>query len=156
MVHQKEVLEHGIQTYNVNGQKKWKWKVSMSTIDKKNVIQFPLKATPNPNIKIDDYALQMQQDMVFADHLTEGLVVNMIHNMGENGIDTDDEEFIADISMMIEQVKSTIYRSCNIPHPMQDVVDAFVMTTSENGKISSYLDCRELRDVLVQDGEEEE
>ena len=52
MADQKEVLEHGIQTYNVNGQKKWKWKVSMSTIDKKNVIQFPLKATPNPNIKI--------------------------------------------------------------------------------------------------------
>jgi len=64
---------------------------------KGKVIQFPLTATPNPNIKVDSYALQMQQDMTFADHLTEGLVVNMIHNMSENGVDTEDTEFIADI-----------------------------------------------------------
>ena len=89
----------------------------MTTENKANVIQFPLKVPANSAIKIDDTALQMQQDMVFADHLTEGLVVNMIHNMGENGIDTEDEDFICDISLLIEQVKSSIYRSCGIRIP---------------------------------------
>jgi|TARA_Y100000389_G_C17251156_1_gene408154 hypothetical protein len=126
----------------------------MSTEKNKNVIQFPLKATPNPNIKIDDYALQLQQDMMFADHLTEGLVVNMIHNMAENGIDTENEDFIADISMMIEQVKSTIYRSCHIPHPMQDITDEFVTVTKKDGKMSTYLDCHEIKDTLLEDEEE--
>ena len=121
---------------------------------KGNIIEFPLKATPNPNIKVDSYALQLQQDMTFADHLTEGLVVNMIHNMSENGIDTEDENFIADISMMIEMVKSTIYRSLDIPHPMQDVTDEFVTTTKENGKTSVYLDCYEIRNTLTEEDEE--
>ena len=122
---------------------------------KGNIIEFPLKATPNPNIKIDDYALQMQQDMTFADHLTEGLVVNMIHNMSENGVDTEDEDFIADISMMIEMVKSTLYRSCHIPHPMQDVTDTFVSTTKDKGKTSVYLDCYEIRDELTEEEDDE-
>jgi len=123
----------------------------------KNVIQFPLKATPNPNIKIDDYALQMQQDMLFTDHLTEGLVVNMIHNMSENGIDTEDESFIADVSLIIEQVKSTLYRSCNIPHPMQQIVDTFVETTKEEGgKTSVYLDPAMMRDMLVDEVDDED
>ena len=47
----------------------WKRKISMEE-KKGKVIQFPLTATPNPNIKVDSYALQMQQDMTFADHLT--------------------------------------------------------------------------------------
>lgn len=123
---------------------------------KGKVIQFPLQATPNPNIKVDSYALQMQQDMTFADHLTEGLVVNMIHNMSENGVDTEDEDFIADISMMIEMVKSTLYRSCNIPHPLQTVTDEFVTTTKENGKTSVYLDCFEIRDACVEMEEEDD
>lgn len=123
----------------------------------KNVIQFPLKATPNPNIKIDDSALQMQQDIVFAEHLTEGLVVNMIHNMSENGIDTEDQSFIADISLMIELVKSTIYRSCEIPHPLQEIVDSFVETTKlDGGKTSVFLDTALMRDILTDDGEEED
>lgn len=122
---------------------------------KGNIIEFPLKATPNPNIKVDSYALQMQQDMTFADHLTEGLVVNMIHNMSENGVDTEDSEFIADISMMIEMVKSTLYRSCGIPHPMQFVTDEFVTTTKENGKTSVYLDCYEIKDALIEEDDDE-
>jgi len=123
----------------------------------KNVIQFPLKATPNPNIKIDDYALQMQQDMLFTDHLTEGLVVNMIHNMSENGIDTEDESFIADVSLIIEQVKSTLYRSCNIPHPMQQIVDTFAETTKEEGgRTSVYLDTTLMRDMLVDEVDDED
>ena len=128
----------------------------MTTENKANVIQFPLKVPANSAIKIDDTALQMQQDMVFADHLTEGLVVNMIHNMGENGIDTEDEDFICDISLLIEQVKSSIYRSCGIPHPLHTLVDEFVTVTKEGGKVQTYLDCYALKDALVGDDEEDE
>ena len=43
--------------------------------------------------------------MKFAEHLTEGLVVNMIANMNENGLDTESPEFVKDIGFMIEVVK---------------------------------------------------
>ena len=122
--------------------------------EKGQIIEFPLNIKPNPAIKVDSYALQMQQDMTFADHLTEGLIVNMIHNMSENGIDTEEESFIADISLMIELVKSTLYRSCDIPHPMQTVVDEFVETTKDNNKTSVFLDCFAIRDAIL--GEEVE
>ena len=94
--------------------------------EKGKVIQFPLKLDPKNPVKIDDTALQLHTDLKFADHLTEGLVVNLIHNMGENEVDTSDPNFIRDIGFLIELVKSTIYRDMGIKHPMQGLVDLFV------------------------------
>jgi hypothetical protein len=42
-----------------------------------------------PEFKITDTAIRLHTDIKVADHLTEGLVVNMIHNMEENDIDTE-------------------------------------------------------------------
>ena len=78
------------------------------------IIQFPLKGKPNFDIKVDSSGLELQQDMMFAEQLTEGLVVNMIHNMYENNIDTENETFICDVAVLIELVKSTIYRDMGI------------------------------------------
>ena len=90
------------------------------------IIQFPSKMKVNSNIKISDTAIQMHTDLKFADHLTEGLVVNLIHNLGENDIDTSDPKFIKDVGFLIELVKSIIYRDMGITHPMQELVELFV------------------------------
>jgi hypothetical protein len=79
-----------------------------------------------PEFKITDTAIRLHTDIKVADHLTEGLVVNMIHNMNENDIDTENPEFIKDIGFLIELVKAIIYRDMDIKHPMQQMVDIFV------------------------------
>jgi len=90
------------------------------------IIQFPNKMVDKPEFKITDTAIKLHTDIKVADHLTEGLVVNMIHNMNANDVDTEDPEFIKDIGFLIELVKSIIYRDMGIKHPMQQMVDIFV------------------------------
>ena len=109
----------GIQTLDVNGLGKWQ-------MTDNKIIQFPSKLTTNSNVKISDTAIKLHTDLKVAEHLTEGLIVNMIHNMGENDIDTDNPEFIKDIGFLIELVKSIIYRDMGIKHPMQQMVELFV------------------------------
>jgi hypothetical protein len=109
----------GIQTLVVLGQRKWK-------MSDNKIIQFPGKMTTKNTVKIDDTAIKLHTDLKIADHLTEGLIVNMIHNMGENEVDTENPEFIKDIGFLIELVKSIIYRDMGINHPMQELVSLFV------------------------------
>ena len=90
------------------------------------IIQFPNKMVDKPEFKITDTAIKLHTDIKVADHLTEGLVVNMIHNMNANDVDTENPEFIKDVGFLIELVKSIIYRDMGIKHPMQQMVDIFV------------------------------
>ena len=53
-----------------------------------NIINFPLKF--NKTVKVDNTGARVREHMLFTENLTESLVVNMIHNMSENGIDVDD------------------------------------------------------------------
>lgn len=68
----------------------------------------------------------MQENLAFADDLTQTLLVQMIHSMSENGLDVSEKSFIRDMSMIIECVKSTIYRDMGYKHPLQDFVEHFV------------------------------
>ena len=92
------------------------------------IIQFPNRMKVHKNLKISDKAIKLHTDLKFAEHLTEGLVVNMIANMQENGMHTENPEFIKDIGFMIELVKACIYRDMGVKHPMQELVDIFVLS----------------------------
>jgi len=105
------------------------------------VIQFPKRGKPKKEIIIDNTDMELRESLMFADHLTEGLVINLIHNLEDNGINVQDLNCIRDIGFMIELVKSLIYRDMEIEHPMQDLVDLFVTTTKDqNGKVVTMLD----------------
>ena len=80
----------------------------------------------NKDVKITDTAIKLHTDLKLAEHLTEGLVVNMIANMNENGLNTDNPEFVKDIGFMIEVVKGTIYRDMGVKHPMQEDLLTFL------------------------------
>ena len=119
------------------------------------IIQFPKKAKPQKEIVIDNSGAELLESMMFAEHLTEGLVVNLIHNLAENGINTGKTEFIKDLGFIIELVKSTIYRDMEIDHPMQDFVDLFVSTKDEEGKLVTRLDIDLIEDIVANFIEEE-
>ena len=53
---------------------------------KDNIINFP----KGKIIKVDNTAGIAREHILFTEDLTQGLVVNMIHNMSENGIDYAD------------------------------------------------------------------
>ena len=89
-----------------------------------NVIKGPWKIKGKKEVIVPDLdVVALQENIMFADDLTETLLVQMIHTMGENGIDIGDKAFIRDIAFVVESVKSTIYRDMDLNHPMRGIME---------------------------------
>ena len=100
-----------------------------------NVIKFPTKYKGNKFPKIVNVnPNQAQEDLDFADNLAEGLMIGLIHNIGENGIDIKNERFIGDVSFLNEVVRGILYRDIGFKHPMQPFMDTVVKTVAEEEK----------------------
>jgi hypothetical protein len=95
------------------------------------VIKGPWPVKSGREVKLPDLdIIAVQQDMQFAGELTQSLMVQMIHTMGENGIDVGEKAFIRDMAMIIEMVKGSIYRDMGLDHPthmfMEEYVDIII------------------------------
>ena len=110
---------------------------------KDNVINFP----KGKIVKIDNTGGIAREHMLFTDDLTQGLVVNMIHNMSENGLDVDHPDFLRDTAFLIELIKSMIYRDGGLKHPLQEFTKLFIDYTNEDGVPTMDIDLDMIRDV---------
>ena len=99
-----------------------------------NVISGPWKVKSKREVVVPDIdVIALQENIMFADDLTESLLVQMIHTMGENGVDVSSTDFIKDISFVIEAVKGVIYRDMGLSHPMSDMMSQFTAVTMDEG-----------------------
>ena len=119
-----------------------------------NVIEFPVKfkgqKTP---IIIDDLdAVKMKEDLDLCDNLAEGLMINLIHNVGENGFDIKKDRFIGDISFLNEVVRGALYRQMGFAHPMQSFMDLVVKTemNEEDKTIVTKVNLHKIDDLIPQ------
>jgi hypothetical protein len=119
------------------------------------VIQFPKNKMSKIGIKVDNKAHEIRENIIFTENLCEALIVNMIHNMSENGMKVDAENFIRDTSFLIELVKSTIYRDLGMIHPLQDFVDYVTVVDKEGGDIAYGVDLEGVS-KLVEDLDKED
>lgn len=88
-----------------------------------NVIKGPWKQKSKREVKLPDIdVVELQENMMFCDNLTEGLSVQLIHSVGENGFDVNTDAFIRDMAFIIECIRGMLYRELNIKHPMADVM----------------------------------
>ena len=118
-----------------------------------NVIKFPTKYKGNKFPKIVNVnPNQAQEDLDFADNLAEGLMINLIHNVGENGFDIKKDRFIGDISFLNEVVRGTLYRQLGFQHPMQDFMDLIVKTelNKEDKTVVTKVNLAKIDDLLPQ------
>jgi|TARA_R110000787_G_scaffold164259_1_gene277350 hypothetical protein len=102
---------------------------------KDNVLQFPIDS----KVKVDNTGGLAHEHMIFTENLVEALVVNMIHNLGENGIDIDSPDFLRDTAFLVELLKGMIYREGGLPHPLHNFTKLFVGVVEEEDG-NSYLD----------------
>ena len=66
-----------------------------------NIIKFPKKFNGKKMpVIVNVNPTSASEDLDFADNLAEGLMIGLIHNIGENGIDIKNERFIGDISFL--------------------------------------------------------
>ena len=113
---------------------------------KGTVIKGPWKQQSKKKVKVpkDPMQTQLQEDLIFAEELTEHLMVQLIHTMGENGFSLKDHKFIRDIGFISECCKSIIFRDIGLKHPIQSVIDKIMVGTKVNYIIlpkKNYLKC---------------
>ena len=118
-----------------------------------NVIEFPVKFKGQKTPIIDDLdAVKMKEDLDFCDNLAEGLMINLIHNVGENGFDIKKDRFIGDISFLNEVVRGALYRQMGFAHPMQSFMDLVVKTemNKEDKTIVTKVNLHKIDDLIPQ------
>ena len=118
--------------------------------DNSNVIKFPkkFKGKKVPTI-VDLDAGKLQEDLDFCDGLAEGLMITLIHNIGENGFNIKSDRFIGDISFLNEAIRGALYRQMKLAHPMQDFMDLIVKTeTREDNQIVTKVKLDKLVELM--------
>ena len=104
-----------------------------------NVIQGPWTKR---NVKVPNEELvKKREELLFAEELTEQVMVGLIHTIHENGFDVDSNEFLHDMGFIIECVKSVVYRDMGFQHPMSDIMkELTVSTIDETNTLTTELD----------------
>ena len=106
---------------------------------KNNVINFPKKYTGKRKVKLPNKdVIKINEDMGFADQLTEAIIVQMVHVLSDNDIKVSDAQFVKDLSFVIESIKSAVYRDLDLNHEIQPLVDKFmVQEKDEKGQTNT-------------------
>lgn len=75
------------------------------------------------NQKRESTQKKIAEKLSIVDSLTESLMVQVIYTMQENNIDITDEDYITDIGLVAETVKSCLFRQIQYPHILQEMTD---------------------------------
>mgnify|MGYP007071589942 FL=1 len=89
-----------------------------------NVVLFPgfKKESPPQTVEeIVDKVTQTRKDHV--DGVMMDLVPEFIQLFGSYGLDVSSDEFVKDVAMIMESVKSMVSRQYRLEHPFHEMVD---------------------------------
>ena len=91
------------------------------------VIQFPTSRIVRRPKTISPRLTDKQEEDVqvakFVEDLTEQLSMNILAICQENVVHIDEDNFLKDLAVVVESLKSLLYRDFNKKHPMQKVTD---------------------------------
>ena len=122
------------------------------SIQKNNVIAGPWKARPKREVILQDEKLiEDQENAMFCDSLTEGLIVQMINTIDENGFEIESEEFLRNVGWVIESIRSCLYKEMGLFHPMADLVQSLTVEIKpqEKKKVRHFsIDTDRMDDIL--------
>ena len=119
---------------------------------KATIIKGPWKKKSRKKVKVPKNPThdKLQEDLLFAEDLTEHLMVQLIHTMGENGFELRDPKFIRDIGFISECCKSIIFRDIGLTHPIQPIIEKLMKKTK--GSLIKFTQ-KELFEMLGEDGD---
>ena len=125
------------------------------------MIKGPWLAKSGREVKLpDEDVIALQQDIQFAEELTQSLMVQMIHTMSENGIDVGEKEFIRDMAMVISMVNGSIYRDMEMEHITQKFMEEYVdININEDNIFETEVDFEtitELANLVEEDDDDPE
>tara|TARA_B100000073_G_scaffold70088_1_gene51877 strand:- start:322 stop:720 length:399 start_codon:yes stop_codon:yes gene_type:complete len=92
-----------------------------------DIIKFPSKKIvrkqPTPKQVESETKRKKAQENYFIEQLSEEIVLHMIHVFQDHAIKMKDDKFLRDLAVIIEAIKSLIYRDFGRVHKMQAISD---------------------------------
>ena len=93
-----------------------------------DLIPFPKKRivrkNPTPQSVETEAKKKKAKENYFIEQLSEEIVLHIIHVLQDNAVRMKDEAFLRDLAVIIESIKSLIYRDFGRRHKMQAISDA--------------------------------
>ena len=122
-----------------------------------NVIQGPWPKTKR-KVKIpDETAIELQEKLAWAEDLTQTVVVQLMHTLGENGVDISENAFVRDVALIIEMTKGSIYRSLGLKHPTQGLFEALVeLSVDPDNTIATEVNQEVLEEYIKMFGDDDD
>ena len=96
---------------------------------KDNIIKGPWKRVKTVSMA---QTQKLSEDMMFCDDVAESVMIPMIHNLAENGVDIKTNELVQEVGFMNEVIKSMMYRHLGYVHPMQFLIQTMMSTKTES------------------------
>ena len=122
-----------------------------------NVIQGPWPKTRR-KVKIpDETAIELQEKLAWAEDLTQTVVVQLMHTLGENGVDISENAFVRDVALIIEMTKGSIYRSLGLKHPTQGLFEGLVeLSVDPDNSVATEVNQEVLEEYIKLCGEDDD
>ena len=122
-----------------------------------NVIQGPWPKTKR-RVKVpDETAIELQEKLAWAEDLTQTVVVQMMHTLGENGVDISENAFVRDVALIIEMTKGSIYRSLGLKHPTQGLFESLVeLSVDPDNTIATEVNQEVLEEYIKMFGDDDD
>lgn len=102
------------------------------------LIQFPqnrVVRAPKPQPKLSEKEMKEREIVKFVERLTEQLSMDVLAVFQDNVVHMKSEKFLKDLAVLVECIKSLLYRDFGMKHPMQDVTDILGnIVTLKNGQ----------------------
>ena len=93
-----------------------------------DLIPFPkkriIRKNPTPQSVESEAKKKKAKENYFIEQLSEEIVLHIIHVLQDNAVRMKDEAFLRDLAVIIESIKSLIYRDFGRRHKMQAISDA--------------------------------
>ena len=104
----------------------------------------------------EEEARQIKEDK-FVEQITESLILDIIHVLQENVVDTKTDLFLRDLAIVIESIKSLLKRDFGRKHPMQTIADSIAkIHTLKDGRKVTDLNYSKLMTKRQRENKEEE
>ena len=124
-----------------------------------DIIQGPWKKGRKVVLPDQEEVWKTQEDLAFADDLTEQTMVQFIHTMSENGFNINGESFIQNMAFVIECVKATIYKEMDLEHPLVTLMGTISkVSLSEDNVLEGSIDpeiVTEINEIMLDEPDPE-
>ena len=102
------------------------------------LLQFPLnrivRNVPEAPELSEEEQIELKKDK-FVEQLTDQLSMDILAVLQENVVNLKRDEFLRDLALVIESIKSLLKRDFDRHHPMQNITDSFInIHTTKDGR----------------------